>query len=185
MPKPNWILAAAPLLLAAAPLFAAPTDSGLPSIDWDKIARNATERTEVMLDGPLLQSVAGFVAQDKQDAAELKTLLGNLQGVYVHTYEFDTDNAYPREDIDALRAHLGKGRWGRIVQSFDRDAGENTEIYLKNLTSSGDISGLLILATSKRELTVVHIVGKLKPEDAGKLGGVLGIPKLNLSKEHQ
>ena len=182
MLKLRWILAAAPLL-AAIPLLAAPADTGLPAIDWDKIARNATERTEVMLDGPLLKSVAGFVAQDKKDAADLKTLLGGLEGVYVHTYEFDRDNAYPREDIEALRSHLGKSHWGRIVQSFDREAGENTEIYLKNLTSSSDISGLLIVSTAKRELTVVHIVGKLKAEDAGKLSGVLGIPNLDLGKE--
>ena len=181
MLKLHWISAIAPLL-AAIPLLAAPADTGLPNIDWEKIARNATERNEVMLDGPLLKSVAGFVAQDKKDAADLKTLLGGLEGVYVHNYEFDKDNAYPREDIEALRSHLGKNHWGRIVQSFDRDAGENTEIYLKNVKSSSDILGLVIVSTSKRELTVVHIVGKLKPEDAGKLSGVLGIPNLDPGK---
>jgi hypothetical protein len=184
MLKIRWIPAAAPLL-AAIGLLAAPADTGLPAMDWEKIAKNASERTEVTLDGPLLKSVAGFVAQDKKDAADLETLLTGLEGIYVHAYEFDEDNAYPRDDIEALRSHLGKNHWGRIVQSIDRDAGENTEIYLKNLSSSSDISGLFIVSTAKRELTVVHIVGKLKAEDAGKLSGILGIPNLDAGKDRK
>ncbi len=172
----------APVLLIAAPLLAAAQEPTAPSIDWEKLARNATSRVEVTIDGPLLQSVAGFVAGDKQDAADLKRILSGLRGVYVHSYEFDRDNAYSPQDVEAARAVLTHGHWARIVQSFNRDDNEHTEIYLKQLARSTDTPGLFIVAAGARELTVVHIAGELRPEDAGKLSGVLGIPDLGSSK---
>lgn len=166
-------------LLALPAALAAQNNSLLP-LDWDKLAANATERVDVTLDGNMLQTVAGFLTSDKSDGGdeELKKLLAGLKGVYVHSYTFDRDNAYPVGDLEAARARLKSESWSRIVQSMSHEDGENTEIYLKSLKSPSDVPGLVILCEQRRELTVVHIAGKIDPEQVGKLSGKFGIPDL-------
>ncbi len=169
----------APLALLLAPLCAsAQIDPPLP-LDWEKLSAHATERVEVTLDGPLLQSVAGFLSNNDKDSADVKKLLAGLKGVYVHSYQFDRDDAYPTQDLDAARARLKASNWGRIVQSVNRHDGENTEIYLKNVKNDADIPGLVIVAAERRELTVVQIAGKIDPAQIGKLSGTLGIPDVS------
>ena len=167
------------LALLAVPVALAAQTGALLPLDWDKIAANATERVEVTLDGNMLQTVAGFLSSDDSDgdSADVKRVLAGLKGVYVHSYTFGRDNAYPKEDLEAARARLKSFRWNRIVQSVSHETGENTEIYLKNLTSPQDVPGLVILCAEPRELTVVHIAGKIDPEQVGKLSGKFGIPE--------
>ena len=43
------------------------------------------------------------------------------------------------------------------------------------------VVGMLVMSVSPRELTVVNIVGVIRPEDFTALGGRFGIPKINLS----
>lgn len=166
-------------LLALPAALAAQTNALLP-LDWDKLAANATERVDVTLDGNMLQTVAGFLSNGEKDGdnAEIKKLLAGLKGVYVHSYTFGRDNAYPKEDLEAARAQLKSARWNRIVQSVSHEDGENTEIYLKSLNSPDDVPGLVIMCAEPRELTVVHISGKIDPEQVGKLSGKFGIPDL-------
>jgi len=166
-------------MLAVPVALAAQTNPLLP-LDWEKLSANATERVEVTLDGNMLQTVAGFLSSGENDSdnADVKKLLAGLKGVYVHSYTFGRDNAYPKEDLDAARASLKSARWNRIVQSVSHENGENTEIYLKTLSSPEDVPGLVILCAEPRELTVVHIAGKIDPEQVGKLSGKFGIPDL-------
>ncbi len=166
-------------LLAVPAALAAQTSALLP-LDWDKLSANATERVDVTLDGNMLQTVAGFLSSGDKDGddVELKKLLAGLKGVYVHSYTFGRDNAYAKEDLDVARARLKSDHWNRIVQSVSHENGENTEIYLKSLTTPEDIPGLVILCAEPRELTVVHIAGKIDPEQVGRLSGKFGIPDL-------
>lgn len=166
-------------LLAVPVALAAQTNTLLP-LDWEKLSANATERVEVTLDGNMLQTVAGFLSSDggEGDGADVRKLLAGLKGVYVHSYTFGRDNAYPKEDLETARASLKSARWNRIVQSVNHEGGENMEIYLKSLNSTDDVPGLVILCAEPRELTVVHIAGKIDPEQVGKLSGKFGIPDL-------
>lgn len=142
-------------------------------MDWEKFAAHATERTEVTLDGGLLRSVARFLNDDDKDSKDLQKLLAGLQGVYIHSYGFRSDNDYPERDVESLRQQLKSGNWGRIVQSVNRDAGEHDEIYLKNIKHDGDPSGLVVLVAEPREFTLVEIAGKIDPKDLGMLDGAL------------
>ena len=164
-----------PLLLLA-PLAAAQSDPLLP-LDWAKISANAKERTEVTLDGATIRSIARLLALDKdRDGEELKKLLAGLEGVYVHSYEFAEEGQYPKAEVDAARERLRQANWSRVVQSLNNERNENTEIYLKNQTGAKDSSGLVVLCAEARELTVVHISGKIDPKDLDKVGDALDIP---------
>lgn len=165
------------LILCLAPLFAtAQTDLRI-QFDWDKLAANAKERVEVNLDGALLQAIGGFLSDNDHDAAQAKRILSKLKGVYVHSYQYASDQHYSDSDIDAIREQLHRANWNRIVQSIKKDQGENDEVYLNLDTTSGSTPGLVILSAEPREFTVVHIAGRIDPQDLDILDGRFGIPK--------
>jgi hypothetical protein len=71
--------------------------------------------------------------------------------------------------------------WSRIVSAHSKRNGDNSDVYLK--TNAGQISGLAIIVTEPRELTIVNIVGSIHPEDIRDLGGHFGIPKLDIRND--
>jgi hypothetical protein len=50
------------------------------------------------------------------------------------------------------------------------------EVWLRN--EGGKMTGLAILASDPRELTVVNLVGSVDPSAIADLGGSFGIPKI-------
>jgi len=146
----------------------------------DRLASKASETANVSLDGSLLQMAAKFLSKDDPDDAKVKQLIGGLKGIYVKSFEFDTDGAYSESDVTAVREHLRSPDWSRIVDVHSRKEGENAEIYIK--TGGKDLGGLVIISTEPRQLTVISIVGKIDLDQLSDLGGNLGVPKLELEK---
>ena len=170
---------AIPALLAVLPL-AAPLcigqDIKMP-MSLDKLEAKASEVVNVQLDGALLQLASRFLSEKDPDEAHVKRLVGNLKGVYVKSFEFDSRDQYKESDVEELRVQLRSPAWSRVVGTRSKRDGENSEIYLK--TEAGQIAGLAIIVTAPRELTIVSIVGNIRPEDIRDLGGHLGIPKID------
>ena len=170
---------AIPALLAVLPL-AAPLcisqDIKMP-MSLDKLEAKASEVVNVQLDGALLQLASRFLSEKDPDEAHVKRLVGGLKGVYVKSFEFDSRDQYKESDVEEVRAQLRAPSWTRVVGARSKRDGENSEIYLK--TEAGQIAGLAIIVTAPRELTIVSIVGSIRPEDIRDLGGHLGIPKID------
>ncbi len=154
------------------PLVTAQTGARI-QIDWEKLASGASERTEVTLDGSMLRSVARFLDSSDSDSRDVQKLLSGLQGVYIHSYRYERTHEYPAAELESIRQQLKAGNWGRIVQSLNHDAGENDEVYLKNISGGTDVSGIVVLAAEPKEFTVVEIAGKIDPKDLHKLDGAL------------
>jgi hypothetical protein len=165
-----------PVLLAVLPLAA--QEIKMP-VNLDKLAAKASEVVDVSLDGALLQLASRFLSDKDADEAHVKKLVGGLKGIYVKSFEFEDRDQYKLSDVDELRAQLKAPGWSRIVTTRSKRDGENSEIYIK--TESGQISGLTIIVTEPKELTIVNIVGYLQPEDIRDLGGRFGIPKLDVN----
>jgi hypothetical protein len=166
---------AIPVLLATLPLAA--QDIKMP-LSLDRLEAKASEVVNVQLDGELLKLASRFLSDRDPDEANVKRLIGGLKGVYVKSFEFDDRNQYKDSDVEEIRAQLKAPGWSRIVGTRSKRDGENSEVYLK--TEAGQISGLAIIVTNPRELTVVSIVGSIRPEDIRDLGGHLGIPRLDI-----
>jgi len=149
----------------------------------DKLAEKASETVDVTLDGPLLQLASRFLSDKNADEAKVKKLVSGLKGVYVKSFEFDRDNEYQESDIAPIRAQLKGPGWSRIVGVRSKKSGDNAEVYVA-LDPNG-FSGLCVLVTEPRELTVVSIVGTIKPEDIRELGGNFGIPKFDIGNIHR
>lgn len=165
-------------LLAALPLAA--QEIKMPA-NLDKLAAKASEVVDVSLDGALLQLASRFLSEKDADEAKVKRLVIGLKGVYVKSFEFDDRDQYKESDVADLRAQLHTPGWSRIVGARSKRDGENAEIYLK--TEGSQIAGLVIIVTDPKELTIVNIVGSIRPEDLRDLGGHMGIPKIDIGSD--
>jgi hypothetical protein len=145
----------------------------------DKLDALTDHKTKITLDPDMLQLAARFLGMDgDKDAASLKSLVGNLKGVYVRTYEFDRDGQYSPADIEPFRAYLKQQQWSKIVES--QEGRELSEVYVQPLP--GDrFGGVAIIAAEARELTIVYISGVMNLSDLEKLEGNMGVPEIDLS----
>jgi hypothetical protein len=172
--KIPWVLTVFILVSAAA------YGQALDLKNLDKLSDKAKDVTDVTLDGSLLKFAAKFLSNDDPDQAKIKKLVAELKGIYVRTYEFETEGEYTESDLAPLRSQLHSPGWSRIVGVHSKKDHDNAEIYLK--TGGTEPGGLAIVCANPKELTVVNIVGKIDLEELSELGGNLGVPKLDLDK---
>ena len=158
------------LLAAAIPAIA---QQGFDFKSLDKLGANATESTNITLEGDTLKLATSFLGDDK-------SVFRSLTGVYVRSFEFAKEGQYKEADLAPLRAYIRKLQWTKIVDV--KEAEETSEIYLLPLPNNR-LGGLAIVSAEPKEVTVVFISGNLKISDIGKLSGSMGIPEINLNHE--
>ncbi|HEY1937273.1 MAG TPA: DUF4252 domain-containing protein [Candidatus Angelobacter sp.] len=145
-------------------------DAKLQLDNLNKLSDKAARVTDVTLDGSLLQfakSLIEKVGDDDKDVEQLRSIIGNLKGIYIKSFEFDEASQYSKADVEAVRSQLSAPRWTKIVQSTDKRLNEHDEIYL--LKDHERIAGLVILVAEARELTVVNIVGEVPVDKIASL----------------
>jgi hypothetical protein len=143
----------------------------------DKLDALATSKTKVTLDADMLKLAVSFLGGSDDSDGSLKSLAGNLKGVYVRTYEFDKDGQYSVADIEPLRNYLKQRQWTKIVES--QEGKDMSEIYILPAPNNR-FGGVAIIDTEPRELTVVYINGSLNLSDLEKLQGNMGVPNIDL-----
>jgi hypothetical protein len=164
------------LLLVRAAVAAPEAPLKLPS--FAGLASQASHSVNVTLDSNLLGLAAGFLdPSDPRDAAA-RELIGGLKGIYVRSYQFDGDFAYPGAEVDSLRQQLGSGGWQQIVSVRGRKDEGNVDVYIS--LERGKANGLAIIASAPREFTIVNIVGSIDLQKLRRLQGKFGIPNLPL-----
>jgi len=145
--------------------------------ELDRLASRAAETVNVSLDENLLRIVPKALSKTDPDEVKAREIIAGLKGVYVKSFEFDTEGAYTAADIDQVRQQLRAPGWSRIVEVRSRQ-GKNVEVYL--MTNGSRIDGLTVLALEPKELTVVNIVGTIDLEKLSELEGKLGVPVLEI-----
>jgi hypothetical protein len=132
------------------------------------LKRQATQTFDLKL-GPVRLAVARwFLGKgDDPDAAALRETLKACKAVHVRHYEFGADAEYPLADIEAIRTQLVGRGWDQMVTVRDRKARENTDVYVR--FDHDKITGLFVLNSEPRELTIVNIAGSLDPLQIDKL----------------
>jgi hypothetical protein len=141
----------------------------------DKLGANATESANITLDGNTLKLASAFLG-DK----DVKSIVANLKGIYIRSYEFARSGQYKEADLAPLRAYLKSPQWSKIVDV--RESDETSEIYLAP-RAGDEIGGLVIISAEPKELSIVFIEGALRMSDIEKLSGNLGIPDVHLPNE--
>jgi len=166
-------------LLIAAPALAQQPPKGLLRIpEFAALADKASESVNVTLDSALLGMGCRFLDASDPEEASAKKLCNSLSGIYVRSYTFDSDFAYPKADVDGVRRQLSGPGWSRMVQAHSKR--ENTDVDVFMLLDNGKAMGLAIIASEPREFTIVNIVGTIDLEQLHELEGKFGVPALGI-----
>ncbi len=164
--KTAWII----LFAAGIPAFA---QQSFDFKQLDKLGANATNSTNITLEGDTLKLATSFLGDEN-------SAFRNLTGVYVRSFEFAKPGQYKDADLAPLRAYVKTLKWVKIVDV--KEAHETSEIYLQPLPNNR-LGGLAIVSAEPKEVTVVFISGNLNMSDIGKLSGNLGIPDIQLNQD--
>jgi hypothetical protein len=145
--------------------------------EFAALADKASETVNVTLDPNILGMACRFLSADNPEEAQAKRICTSLRGVYVRHFTFDSDFAYPKADIDRIRAQLSRPGWSQLVDAKSRK--ENTDVKVYMLVDGGKAQGLSIIASQPREFTIVNIVGSIDLEELHDLKN-LGVPDLQI-----
>jgi hypothetical protein len=167
-------------LETTAPLAVAAPPGQLQLPNFDSLTNKAIQSVNITLDPSLLGLAAGFLDSSKPEDAATKEIVSGLQGIYVRSYKFDKDFAYPVADVDKVRKQLAAPGWQRLVQVRDKEQA-NVDIYLS--VDQGRANGLAIISSQPREFTIVNIVGSIDLQKLHRLEGKLGVPKLSTDEK--
>ena len=145
----------------------------------DALAAKASETVDVNIDGSLMQLAAKFLSSKDADEAKVKELVNGLKGIYVKSFTFENEGAYSEADLEGIRSQLRNSAWNKLVNVNSKKEG-SVEVYL--MQSGSQISGLAVLASAPKEITVVNIVGPVDLEKLSALEGMLGVPELGIER---
>ncbi len=171
-------------LLVALALVAAPIAShaqagriALPS--FESLAKKATSSVNISLDPSLLALATQFMDNDP-DAAAVKDVVSGIEGIYVRSFQFAADNAYPQSDVDRVRKQIDVAGWKKLISIHKSPEDEDVDVCM--LRQNNRIQGVVIIATNPRKFTIVNIVGSVDLAKLSKLQGKFGIPNLPLGQ---
>ena len=155
-------------------------DPKLQTNQLDVLTAKASQTVDVNIDERVMRMTAGFLSGKDPDEAKVKELIANLKGIYVRTFEFEKEGEYSQADLESIRTQLRNPAWNRIVNVSSKKDG-SLEVYL--MSNDTRISGLAVLATDSKEITVVNIVGPVDLEKLSQLEGHFGVPELGIEPE--
>ncbi len=165
------------LLVLAPGLVAKAQDSRIQMGSLDHLAAKASQTVEVNIDERLMRAAAKLLSDKNEDEREVKKLVAGLKGIYVKRFEFETDGQFAVADVETIRTQLRTPGWTRLVNVTSKKEGM-LEVYL--LYNADQVSGLAVLHSDDRELTIVNIVGPVDLDKLAKLEGQLGVPELGI-----
>lgn len=129
---------------------------GLIALDFP----NAPEaKVEVNLSGKLIS----LVTKAAKSEPEITELLEMLKGVYVRVYGNHT--TVPDQLVNHYEDKLEQEKWEVIAKV--KEAGETVQVRI--LLGEDTILGLFVMVAGETEITLVNIVGEIKPERIGEL----------------
>ena len=143
----------------------------------DSLAAKASETVDLNLDEGLMQLAAKAFSSKDPDEAKVKALVDRLKGIYVKSFEFETEGQYSEADLESIRSQLRNSAWTRIVHVASKKEG-SVDIYLMQV--GNEITGLTLLASEPKEITVVNIVGPVDLQKLSDLEGHFGVPVLDV-----
>jgi len=165
------------LFVFASALVARAQDPRIQTSMLDHLAAKASQTVDVNIDGRLMQIAAKVFNDQDIDEAKIKKLVNGLKGIYVKSFEFDTEGDYSPADVESIRSQLRGPSWSRLLNVTSKKDGI-VEVYL--MLNGDQISGLAVLAFETKELTVVNIVGPVDLQKLSQLEGQFGVPELGI-----
>ncbi len=167
------------LLLLGTAATAMAQDPRIKTSQLDALAAKASQTVDLNFDESLIQLTANFLSSKDPDEKKAKDLVNGLKGIYVRSFEFETEGQYSAADLESIRSQLRGTNWSKIVDIKNKKE-TSIEVYLMHTGS--EISGLAVLASQPKELTIVNIVGPVNLQKLSELEGQFGVPVLGIEQ---
>ncbi len=162
------------------------------SSDWipagvEQLGRTAAFHTDFTFDRTMLQMASGLI--DGGDA-DTRNAIAKLNGLTVHLYRYAQPGMYDGRQLDAIRQQYKDAGWKHMVsrQSHGKitntpnvrlpdgvDGQGHTDLFIK--LQGADVTGMVVVEATPRNLNVVALTGDLSILDLLHLRGHFGIPK--------
>ena len=154
-------------------------DAKLALPNFQALESKASETVSITLDSSLIAMAARYLDSDKPEDAAARRAIAGITGIYVRSFTFDSDFAYPKADVDSVRRQLSAPGWQQLVQVHSRKDHNDVDVYIR--VEGNKANGLTIIASEPREFTIVNIVGTIDLQKLHELEGHFGIPKMDLT----
>ena len=161
------------LLVAPAALYAQGARLQLDHLE--RLSSVAAESVDVTVDPSMLKIATAFMSDEGEQGA-VKDMLKDMNGIYVRSFEFDRENAYTQDDVNAVRKQLTAPGWSKLVSVDSKSNREIVEVY--GWLEGNKPAGLAVLVAEPTELTIVNIVGPFDVSKLAALSGNFGIPRI-------
>ncbi|HKR37419.1 MAG TPA: DUF4252 domain-containing protein [Steroidobacteraceae bacterium] len=139
----------------------------LPS--FSHLQSKATEVVDVTLGAWPLALASKFMEADDAEGVELKKLISGIKSIVVRSYEFDSDFAYSKEDVAAVRAQLAAPAWTQLAQVRKRGKDQEVDLDVYIALDADQAKGFAIVASEPRKFTILNIVGTINLDQVAKL----------------
>jgi hypothetical protein len=160
------ILAAVGLAL---PLLAAAAEPNgrldLPA--FSHLQSKASEVVDITLGTWPLALASKLMEADDPESAEMKKVISGIKSIAVRSYEFDSDFAYSKEDVDSVRAQLAAPGWTQLAQVRKQKQAQEVDVYA--MLDEERITGFAIIASEPRKFTILNVVGAIDLEQIARL----------------
>ena len=136
-----------------------------------------TDRDFALSLGPVPLKVVRLATRNDP---EMAALLRDLKAVRVYTYEVDGDVDRVLERVNGIRERLIQAGWQQVVAT--RDDGELVAALVK-MQEPGKIRGMAVIAQDDEDLTLVNVIGDIRPENFGAIMAELDVdvPTMSVS----
>ena len=156
-------------------------DSRIQTASLDHLAAKASQTVDVNIDERLdADGSEGLLGSGCRRTRKSRSWSTGLKGIYVKSFEFESDGQYTAADLESIRTQLRGPGWTRLVNVTSKKDG-NLEVYL--LLNGEQVGGLAVLHTDEKELTVVNIVGPVDLDKLAELEGQFGVPELGIEPQ--
>ncbi len=146
--------------------------------EFSGLVEKANESVTVSLDSRLLGLGCRFLDASDPEQADAKKVCTGLTGIFVRSFTFDEDFAYPKGDVESVRKQLSAPGWSRIVEARSRKDQTDVDVFV--LIEGDRAQGLAIIASEPRQFTIVNIVGSIDLAQLHSLEGKFGVPELDI-----
>lgn len=144
----------------------------------DRLEPRANQTLNITLDGKILQLALRFLSDKKPNEVKIKEAIAGIRGIYVKRFQFDQDNLFSNADVEPVLSQLRSPLWAQLVEVRSKREGQNIDVY--TMIEGGKINGVAIVATDKRQVTVVNIVGPVDVDKLAELRGSFAIPDFEI-----
>jgi hypothetical protein len=133
---------------------------------FDRLKDKASDSTDLNLSKELIKMALPWLGDGDAEGAKVKRLAEGFNGLRIRSLEFEKEGVYTDADVQQLISELAGPGWILTVSADQKhkNGREISRIWVKASTA-GELGGMRILSAEPKELSVIVMSGRFRPED--------------------